>query len=232
MRNILIAVAVLLASGHAIADDSASVRATDAAMPEIPVWQPEGGERIAFDVLRNGNAFGTHVLEFSSTDDGMLQVTNDIDLEVKIGPFTAYKYRHASVETWTGGQLLSLDGETRKEGNDLVVEAEVSGDAIVVSGTNFDGTVPADIIPSSHWNVREVFSNAILSSEGGQVLDITVENLGTETVLAGGEEIQATRFRLRSELDVDLWYDAEGRWVKCAFSARGQDIEYVLTGLY
>lgn len=227
-KALLFAVAAAFACGLAAADDTA----TPAAAAQIPAWQPQGGERIAFDVLRNGKPFGSHVLDFAVTDDGVLRVVNDIDLEVKFGPMTAYRYSHESQETWAGGRLQSLEGETRKDGRDLAVAARAAGDAIEVSGTNFEGAVPAGIIPSSHWNVHEVYSEAILSSEGGQVLDITVENLGTETVMAGGEPVEATRFRLRSELDVDLWYDAEGRWVKCAFSARGQDIEYVLAGLY
>ena len=183
-------------------------------------------------MFRNGNEFGTHVLTFERADDGQLSVTNDIDLTAKVGPITVYKYRHDSVETWEDGKLVSLTGKTRKEGDDLTVEAEASVAELQVAGSNFSGTVPTDIIPSSHWNSREVFSDAILSSEGGQVLDIQVENLGLETLTINDTELQATRFRLYSDLMVDLWYDAEGRWVKCAFSARKQNIEYVLADLY
>ncbi|MEM9180281.1 MAG: DUF6134 family protein [Pseudomonadota bacterium] len=37
---------------------------------------------------------------------------------------------------------------------------------------------------------------------------------------------------MKSDLTVDLWYDAQSRWVKLAFQVRGQDIEYVLNELY
>ena len=71
-------------------------------------------------------------------------------------------------------------------------------------------------------------SNQILSSEDGQLLDVAVEHLGQEEIEAGGETIVADRYRLQSDLTVDLWYDETGRWVKCVFEARGQSIEYVL----
>jgi hypothetical protein len=35
-----------------------------------------------------------------------------------------------------------------------------------------------------------------------------------------------------SDIDVDGWYDDQGRWVKLAFEARGQQIEYVLSEMY
>ena len=234
MKKLLI-VTLLAASFHvaAVADtpnESAEVAATEA--QEIPVWYPEEAAEIKFNVLRKGKPFGSHVLSFTPQEDGTLQVVNDIELTAKIGPFTAYKYRHDSTEIWTDGQLTSLNGETRKDGDDLAVSVAAEADELKIEGTNFTGTAPAEIIPSSHWHSREVFSDAILSSEGGQILDVITENMGRETLAIAGEEIEATKFKLVSDLTVYLWYDDMGRWVKCAFSARGQDIEYILQELY
>ena len=233
MRVFLIAAMAALLAPVGWADTATPVSATIAVDAErLPVWQPAGGEQIRFDVLRKGKPFGTHNLDFSVREDGTLEVVNDIDLQVKVGPITAYRYRHDSVEEWQDGQLQSLTGETRKEGKDLEVTVSDAPDGLAIDGTNFDGLVAPDVIPSSHWHSGEVFSDAILSSEGGQMLPIRVDNLGADTVTVAGDDIQATKFRLYSDLTVDLWYDADGRWVKCAFEARGQTIEYVLQALY
>lgn len=215
----------------ALADDAVTEEAA-AVEQTVPVWFPKEATEINFEVLRKGKPFGRHVLTFKPQDDGTLQVSNDIELTAKFGPFTAYKYLHTSTETWTNGRLTSLDGETRKDGYDLVVDVSQSADGLSVDGTNYSGNAPADIIPSSHWHSTEVFSNQILSSEGGQLLDVETENLGADKVTVAGETIDATKFKLVSDLTVYLWYDAKGRWVKCAFEARGQSIEYVLQALY
>ncbi|MEL7128513.1 MAG: DUF6134 family protein [Pseudomonadota bacterium] len=230
MRRALILTVGLVFNAFAIAETAPADQTPT--LETIPVWQPEGGEAIRFEVLRKGKPFGTHFLNFEMDEAGDLTVVNDIDLTVKIGPITAYKYRHDSVETWRDGRLISLEGQTRKEGDDLAVEARMDGKALQIDGTNYSGSLSPDIIPSSHWNITQIFSDAILSSEGGQVLDIVVEDLGSDSVLVAGQEISATKFLLKSDLDVYLWYDEEGRWLKCAFSARGQDIEYVLENLY
>ena len=56
--------------------------------------------------------------------------------------------------------------------------------------------------------------------------------IGRETVSVGGEDVEATHYRLVSDLTVDLWYDNESRWVKLGFEARGQQIDYILNKLY
>ncbi len=97
-----------------------------------------------------------------------------------------------------------------------------------MNGTLFSGDVAPTITPSSHWNINQVMGERILSTESGEILDIEVSELGEETIEAGGRSITAQRYRLVSDLTVDLWYDEAGRWVKCEFNARGQTIEYVL----
>ena len=232
MRSLVIGLAAIAMPLVAISDTADGDVVGELSMPTLPVWQPSGGETIAFEVLRKGKPFGTHVVSFDKLDDGKIEVVNDIDLQVKFGPITAYNYSHDSTELWDDGRLIELNGQTRKERQDLEVSATAGTDVLNVDGTNYTGTVAADVIPSSHWHSGEVLADAIFSSEGGQMLEIEVDDLGTEMVSVNGQDVEATRFRLYSDITFDLWYDAEGRWVKCAFEARGQAIEYVLQALY
>ncbi len=43
--------------------------------------------------------------------------------------------------------------------------------------------------------------------------------MGRENFTLDGRTIQADRVRVQGTLTSDLWYDAEGRWVGCAFTA-------------
>ena len=230
MRMIIASAYLLTMSsfGMATANDS-----LDSPTPlGIPVWQPSENTEIRYDIFRKGKPFGTHVTSFSVGEDGEFEVNHEINLKAKIGPITVYKYEHTATEVWDDNRLISLRGSTEKNGDELTVTAAVSGDALSVSGTNFDGEVDADIVPATHWNIRQMFEGGILSTEGGQTLDVVVEELGRETLTIAGEPVETTKFSLASDLTVFLWYDDQGRWVKCAFTARGQSIEYELQGLY
>lgn len=192
-------------------------------------WAPENGEVLDFKVLRNGKKFGYHRVHFER-DGNELMVRNDIELKAGLGPVALFYYRHESLESWRDGQLIAMNGETKKNGTLLTLEVEKDDSSLIVEGSGFEGAVPNEIIPSSHWNIKQIRSTEILSSENGETLPINVELIGQETLQIDGEEIKATRYRLKSALNVDLWYDSSGRWVKCQFEARGQNIEYVLKG--
>lgn len=204
-----------------------------AELTSIPApWVATDGAVIDFTVLRKGKPFGTHKLSFEREENGELTVTTDVDLQVKFGPITAFKYRLDSVENWIDGKLVSLSGKSNNDGRKGEVVAEVADDQLVVDGTKFDGVLPLSTIPSSHWNRLQVYQGQMLSTETGEVLDIEVETLGEDVVQVDGQNVETTHYRLKSDITVDLWYDNQSRWVKLAFEVRGQDIEYVLNSLY
>ena len=195
-------------------------------------WQPYDGARIAFDVLRKGKPFGTHIVSFDKTNDGELKVTTDVDLKVKVGPFTAFRYQLDSVERWQDGQLVALNGRTNDDGDKTTVQAALDDAALRVEGSAFKGSVAPNIVPSSHWNMDQVRSTQMLSTEDGSVLSMDIIPKGRETLTIDGQDIAANRFLLDSDIDIDLWYDDQGRWLKLTFEARNQTIEYRLSELY
>ncbi|MEO1322785.1 MAG: DUF6134 family protein [Pseudomonadota bacterium] len=195
-------------------------------------WVATDGAVIDFTVLRKGKPFGRHILSFDRAEDGALTVTTDVDLQVKFGPITAFKYRLDSVEEWVDGRLVALNGTSNSDGRKGKVSATTEANKLKVESTKFTGALPTTTIPSSHWNRMQVYQEQMLSTETGEVLDIEVETIGEDTVMVGDQAVKTTHYRLQSDLTVDLWYDDQSRWVKLAFEVRGQDIEYVLNALY
>ncbi|NQY96174.1 MAG: hypothetical protein HRT82_03365 [Henriciella sp.] len=227
LKQVMLGTAVFMLSAAAQAEETT---ATQVSLPAP--WVATDGAVIDFTVLRKGKPFGSHVLTFDRDADGNLQVTTDVDLQVKFGPITAFKYRLDSVEEWVDGQLVALTGKSNNDGRKGEVSAELQDDSLIVDSTKFDGALPLTTIPSSHWNRLQVYQSQMLSTETGEVLDIDVEVIGDDTVKVGDEAVEATHYRLKSDLTVDLWYDNQSRWVKLAFDVRGQRIEYVLNALY
>nr|WP_070959585.1 DUF6134 family protein [Hyphomonas sp. Mor2] len=226
LRQAVCGAAALLLGAVAQAQDIA----TQTSLPTP--WVATDGAVIDFTVLRKGKPFGRHMLTFEQSEDGALEVTTDVDLQVKFGPITAFKYRLDSVEQWIDGRLVGLTGTSNNDGRKGQVSAQLEGDALVVDSTKFDGALPLGTIPSSHWNRLQVYQSQMLSTETGEVLDIEVEVIGGDMVKVGDELVEATHYRLKSDLTVDLWYDRQSRWVKLAFDVRGQSIEYALNALY
>ncbi len=196
------------------------------------VWTPKDGDVIRFDVRRQGKPFGTHEVRFDVLPDGTIEAHTHVKLRAGFGPIPLYRYDLDATGRWQEGRLVSLEGKVFKNGKKGSVTAEADGSVIDVNGTGFEGTVPATTIPASHWNVAETQADELLSSENGQVIDVSVRPEGRETLTIAGEQVEANKFLLDSDIDVTLWYDDAGRWLKLSFSARGQEIDYVLEAPY
>ena len=230
IRLALVGLSLSLLASPATADNSSG--STAAPSVRLPTWTPKDGDEIIFQVLRKGQPFGTHTVSFDIAPDGTLKATTGVHLKAGLGPITLFHYALSATETWQDGQLVALNGVVNDNGNDGSVSAARVGNWLDVTGTEYTGEVPIGILPSSHWNVAQSQARQLLSTGDGEVIKVEVLDKGPDTVRAGGRTVEAHRFTMDSAIDVDLWYDAQGRWVKLAFETRGQNIEYVLTKPY
>ena len=193
-------------------------------------WQPANGDKLEFDVLRDGGEFGTHLVKFTRDGDS-LTVKTDVALKVAFGPLTLFDYAHDVTERYSAGKLVWVGSRTKNEGKWKTLSAQPTEGGLDVKGTKFKGVLSGVVIPSTHWNRDEMQQSKMFSTETGEMLPIKVKDLGMETVKAGGKMIEAQRFDVDSEIDASFWYDNAGRWVKCAFETQGSKIEYVLRAL-
>ncbi|MEO1568563.1 MAG: DUF6134 family protein [Pseudomonadota bacterium] len=226
------AAALMLAPAFADTAETGIPDPRDSLTTIAEMWTPEAGDQISFTVLRKGNPFGYHRVSFDETTNGDLTVRTEVELRAGLGPITVFKYTLDSAETWRDGTLIGLSGKLNDDGRKGRVQASADGDVLVVDGSEFEGQVDLGILPSSHWNVKQSKADRLVSTEDGEILTVTMVPKGTETIQVAGETIEASRYLLDSDIDVDLWYDETGRWVKLTFEARGQTIEYVLDALY
>src|SRR5689334_12915417 len=117
-----------------------------------PGWQPSDGEKLEFDVFRDGSAFGKHVVVFHKTGE-TLTVDSDIELKVALGPLTLFHYVHDVTEKYSAGNLLSVASKTKKDSKWKTLAAEAVTGGLKVAGAAFKGIQSGVVIPSTHWNI-------------------------------------------------------------------------------
>ncbi len=194
-------------------------------------WQPSDGDKLAFDVLRDGGEFGTHVVSFSKAGDA-LTVKTAVELKAGLGPITLFEYMHDVTEKYVAGRLTWVGSRTKNAGKWKTLSAQAADGGLRVIAEKFKGMLNGTVIPSTHWNDAEMRQSTMFSTETGEMLPIKVKDRGMETVTIGtGASIDARRFDVDSDIDASFWYDAQGRWVKCAFETQGSKIDYVLRAL-
>lgn len=199
-----------------------SLIAAPAIAAEIPT-------SISYKVFRNGSEIGHHRLSFSREGENMVVDVN-IRLRVGLGRMvTFFLYEHDSREIWREGRLTSITSRTNNDGERQRLQATASGPAFVIDGSEKKGQMPAPPVPTSYWNASLLNQGFLLDSQNGRLLSVKVSQAGEERLTIGNQTITAKRYKIEGELEKEIWYDANGRWVKSQFRAHdGSLIDYQL----
>ncbi len=183
---------------------------------------------LRFEVFRNGSEIGYHVLSFNQ-DGERLTVDIDIELRVRFAFITAYRYEHRNREQWEASELLGFKSRTNDNGTRHSVEARRDDGQLIVQGSEGKLELPVSMLPTTYWHRNFMARNRWIDTQNGRIVESQVNARGSERIEAAGEMVEAERFEVRGDLDVDLWYH-DDRWVKLGFAASdGSRIDYRLT---
>ena len=175
---------------------------------------------IDFAVSRNGSPIGHHRLTFTRAGDEVV-VDVDIRLDVSLAFIPLYEYHHRNREVWRGGRLVRFETRTDDNGTDNAVVARGTTDGIRIEGSRFTGVAPGDLLPTSYWNAATIRAGTLINTQDGRLAKVSVADLGPDRVAVAGQIVDARHYRLSGDVNVDLWYDRNGLWVKTAFKAPG-----------
>ncbi|WP_397397235.1 DUF6134 family protein [Phenylobacterium sp.] len=167
--------------------------------------------RLVFSVLRNGERIGEHRMTFSG-DASALTVSTEVDMAVKLGSVTAYRYRHTARENWADGRFESLETVTDATAGDRKVSARRTPEGVRIRTGRREVLAPAGTAPLTHWNSK-VLTGRLFNPQEGDLVRITATQKGLRPVtLADGRTVEAQVWALRGEADIDNWYDRAGVW--------------------
>lgn len=185
------------------------------------------GSDIRFSVWRQDSRIGSHTVQFRR-DGGLIDVQIDFNARVKFLGITAYRFDYASSSAWDGGKLLSLNASVNEDGKQAMVTARRFGEEVVVDGTAGLRRVDGVLFPSNHWHPGVLGQTQVLNTLTGRLDRVSISYRGKERVDTAHGYVMADRYLYAGDLhDVDVWYDAAGRWVKLRFLTEGGDrIEY------
>jgi hypothetical protein len=182
-------------------------------------WQPLAFEQETrtFRASVDGRERGQLVMSFVQNDDGTETVSGETELNFN---FIVYRYRYASVgtETWKDGRLIRLASESSYNGDKYVLQATATQDLLEYEVNGAAQKTTTEGLITTHW--REPSADKVgrqltlLDADKGQQRATTLEKVGTEKLIIAEVEINATHYRLRGEVVVDVWYDQFRRMVR------------------
>ena len=198
-----------------------------AVMASLPTQAAER-DNWRFEVLLDGKPIGQH--SFSLVENnGQTQIKTNANFAVKILGFTAYRYQHNNTETWQGACLSRMQASTNNNGEKLIVNGTRSNNGFTVKTAADNTTLPACLKSFAYWNLSHMQAPQLLNSQTGELTPVRLQAMGNDNIMAGGQFTAAKRYRLTGkDLQIDLWYSAQNRWIGLESLADGRRIRYVL----
>jgi hypothetical protein len=184
------------------------------------------GDEILFDIERDGDVVGQYVVNFLRTDHGV-HVDARADVDVNLLFVSVYSLQYHAQELWSGGELQSVEASTNDDGDLVHVQATRNSDGLTVETNGESFETPA-VLPISHWNAALLNGGPLLNGMTGEVDEVQVFDQGLDTVSTRNGSLRARHYLYSGDLNGEIWYDSEGRWVKLRFRADdGSMIDYI-----
>ena len=184
------------------------------------------GSTLSFDVYRNGDLVGYQNVTFSQKDDA-LAVDIDFRLTIEALYITFYEMTYTSDSLWKNDELVSLKSRTDQNGKVTTVEARADNGKLEVDGPNGKASAPLGIYPTDHWNAGVIDATKLVNTINGHINDVRLVRKGEDKVPTERGPVEATHYKYTGEIQNDVWYDAEGRWVQMQFKGGdGSTIEF------
>jgi hypothetical protein len=182
-----------------------------------------------FRVTLDGREIGQHRFTLTTTGDAR-ELRSEARFDVRILFVSAYRYFHEAVEQWNGGCLDSLVARTETNGERQDVSASARGDRIVVERPDRREEHRGCVMSFAYWNPGILQANALLNSQTGELVPVTITAQGDDRVEVRGRTLSAQRHRIVApQLRIDLWY-VDGQWVALEAPAQGgRRLRYELT---
>lgn len=181
-----------------------------AAEPPREVHRQTRNYRVAVDGVQRGDMTATIVRH----DDGSESMAGETHLRFN---FIVYRYRFSSTgkEVWKENRLVQLASHADFNGDEYVVTAAATDDAVQVTVNGESRKTPADVWVTSYWrepHEAKVGRELQLFDPGkGRLLSGKLQRVGATALQIAEKKLAVTHYRLRGDVEVDLWYDKEGR---------------------
>jgi hypothetical protein len=150
-----------------------------------------------------------------------------VDVDVNLLFLPVYTLRYHARELWSGGELQSIEASTNDDGDLIHVQATRDSQGLRVQTNDRAYETPA-VIPISHWNAALLEGGPMLNGMTGEVDEVQVFDQGLDTVSTRNGSLRARHYLYSGDLNGEIWYDRDGRWVKLRFRANdGSMIDYI-----
>ena len=156
-------------------------------------------------------------------------ITADVtaNLDISILGLLNFTYDLQARETWQAGRLQNLEATTNNDGSAEFANASATSGGVQVSGSRYSGLVPGNPATSSFFAADFLTRPVWISTQDGRPLNIRAGNAGPMTLETAAGPANVTRYTVRGDMEIDLFYTERGEWVGSQRTLAGQRVSFL-----
>lgn len=174
-------------------------------------------ETRVFKIKIDGEKAGDYQMEISRSDERTFIVKSRAEVSTSY-LFIKYHYNYEGTEVWTDGRLVQLNSNTDDNGKHYKVLVQADGDMLRVNVNRNERRIRADVWTTTYWHLPDAGFRkqmmALLDCDTGKELRGAMKYVAMQQLAPAGQAQNCARYRIRGDVQVDAWYDAQERLVR------------------
>lgn len=166
-----------------------------------------------------------------SEADGVTRIDSRLRVAVQVLGIVLYREEGDRSEIWHGGQLVSFESVSNKNGERIEVRGKAEKDGFVITSPSGTTIAPVNVEPSDPWAIKQLGAAVMVSTKSGKIQDVNVTGGEASTVSVEGKPVLAHHFHVEAGMNEDrweVWFDKEGVPVKFQSVESGEQIDFIL----
>ena len=152
-----------------------------------------------------------------------------IELKKEFGEnFDAFSYNLKNEEVWESGVLKKINSETVIGKKIEFVKGIRKKNGFNIEGSKYSGIVEGNPATTSYFSPEFLKRKTWISTQDGDPLSVSATKIGPDMAKTVNGEIPATLWKISGDLDLDLLYAKDGKWLGSRFYAGGSQAEFLL----
>ena len=161
-------------------------------------------------------------------DQKKLRAEIDVNLVVKIFGITFYSYSLKNRELWEEGQLIKLTSEAQENKKKDQLSVHKKANNLHIEGSKFTGEISENAATTSYFTSDFLLRKIWINTHNGKPLNVDFMASGEENISTFSGDRVAKKWVNSGDLDLSLFYDANGDWIGSSFPVRGEQATMIL----
>ena len=161
-------------------------------------------------------------------DQKKLRAEIDVNLVVKIFGIKFYSYSLKNRELWEEGQLIKLTSEAQENNKKDQLSVHKKANNLHIEGSKFTGEISENAATTSYFTSDFLLRKIWINTHNGKPLNVDFMASGEENISTFSGDRVARKWVNSGDLDLSLFYDANGDWIGSSFPVRGEQATMIL----